>query len=343
MESRARIPVTVLTGFLGSGKSTLLNRLLRNADLADTAVVVNELGEIGIDQLLVAGVCDNVLLLDSGCLCCTMLNSFRETLADLQARRATGELPAFRRVVVETTGLADPAPILQSLLRDSLVAHYYSLDGLVATVDAAFGEEELVQYVECRQQVSLADRLLVTKADQTEGACPPSLLERLRVLSPVASIVVVPEGEVSPAIVLGAAAAADGSYTMVSAIGQPHTDGVRADTFVIDGEIRWAGVAAWCEALREFFGRRILRCKGILLVADIGRPILVQGVQSVFAAPLVLPQWPDDDRRSRLVVISRGVEERELRATLGLLHAEPGTFRPGSLQELLAAPPEVTR
>ena len=236
--------------------------------------------------------------------------------------------------LVETTGLADPAPILQSLLRDSLVAHFYSLDGLVTTVDAVFGEEELEQYVECRQQVSLADRLLVTKADQTGSVCPPALLERLRVLNPVAPIVVVATAEISPAVLLGAAAPAEASFTMANATGQPHTDGVRTDTFVIDGAIRWAGLAAWCEALREFFGRRVLRCKGILLVDDIGRPVLVQGVQSVFAAPLTLPQWPDDDRRSRLVVISRGVDERELRATLGLLHAEPGTFRPGSLQEL---------
>ena len=340
MATHPRIPVTVLTGFLGSGKSTLLNRLLRHPDLADTAVVVNELGEIGIDQLLVAGVCDNVLLLDSGCLCCTALNSFRETLADLQARRASGELPAFRRLVVETTGLADPGPILQSLLRDSLVTHYYSLDGLVTTVDAVFGEAELAQYVECRQQVSLADRLLVTKSDQTGGACPAALRGQLRALNQAAPILVVPDGAVPPAALLGAAAPAETRHTMVDTAGQRHTDGVRTDSFVIDGEIRWAGLAGWCDALCEFFGSRILRCKGILLIADIDRPVLVQGVQSVFAAPLTLPRWPDDDRRSRLVVISRGVDERELRATLSLLHAEPGTFRPGSLQELLATPPE---
>jgi len=342
VESHAKVPVTVLTGFLGSGKSTLLNRLLRNADLTDTAVVVNELGEIGIDQLLVAGVCDNVLLLDSGCLCCTILDSFKETLADLQARRAIGELPAFRRLIVETTGLADPAPILQSLLRDNLVTHYYSLDGLVATVDAVFGKAELEQYVECRQQVWLADRLLVTKVDQTGGVCPPALLERLRALNRVAPIVTVREGDVLPASLLGAALAAGAGYTAVGAAGHTHTDGVRADTFVIEGKIHWAGLAAWCDALREFFGPRILRCKGILLIAETGRPVLVQGVQTVFAKPLVLPKWPDDDQRSRLIVISRGVDEQALRATLCLLHAEPGTFRPGSLHELLAAPPGET-
>ena len=153
-----RIPVTVLTGFLGSGKTTLLHALLLHPQLEDTAVVVNELGEIGLDHVLVTGAIDNVVLLDAGCLCCTVLDTLRETLIDLYGRRSTGDVPHFRRVLVETSGLADPTPVLQSLLRDSLITPYYAFDGLVTTVDALFAETALDEYSESVQQIALADR-----------------------------------------------------------------------------------------------------------------------------------------------------------------------------------------
>src|SRR5689334_3747172 len=170
MSADPRIPVHVLTGFLGSGKTTLLNRLLREPGLADTAVIVNEFGEIGLDHLLVTGGRDNVLLLESGCLCCTLLDSLRETLADLYHRRARGELPPFRRVVVETTGLADPAPILLTLLRDPVATAWYELGRVVVTVDAVHGAEQLADYPEARAQVAAADLVLFTKTDLAGGA-----------------------------------------------------------------------------------------------------------------------------------------------------------------------------
>ena len=347
-----RIPVTVLTGFLGSGKTTLVNALLQHPQLEDTAVVVNELGEIGLDHLLVTGAIDNVVLLDAGCLCCTVLNTLRETLIDLYGRRSAGEVPHFRRVLVETSGLADPAPILQQLLRDSLVTPYYAFDGLVTTVDAVFAETELDDYGESVQQVAIADRLIVTKTDQTGGVCPPGLQKRLEALNPTAPLLTVRRGVIEPEQILGSSGDSPLNAAMES---QPivahehigaghdpasrHAASIRADAFFIDKAIGWAGLAAWTDLVVEFFGRKMLRCKGILQISGVDRPVLVQGVQTVFASPIQLGEWPDDDHRSRLVCISNDLEAKLLRSSLEVLHAEPGTYRPATIEDLLELTP----
>jgi len=346
----ARIPVTVLTGFLGSGKTTLLNALLRRPELADTAVIVNEIGAVDVDRDLLAGSADDVLLLDSGCLCCAMLNSFRETLASLYERRARGELPPFRRVIVETTGLADPAPILQTLLRDSVVGGLFELHRLVATVDAVHGEAEIAEHAECETQVAMADRLVITKTDFTGGVVPPALLDALQRLNPAAPIVSATAGAVDPAVLIGADAqavpasaaseaqrAASGRF-FAAPVSARHDATIVTESFVIERPVTWAGLAAWMDAVREFFGARMLRCKGILLVGDPGAPVVLQGVRTVFSRPEKLARWPGEDHRSRLVCISRGIEPGHVRASLALLHAEPGTFRPATLDELLRRP-----
>lgn len=337
---RGRVPVLVVTGFLGSGKTTFVNALLRHPRLQRTAVIVNEFGEVGVDNLLVAGAVDNILLLEGGCLCCGMLGTLRETLLDLYGRQSAGEIPPFERVLVETSGLADPAPILQTLLRDSLVGPYFALDGLVALVDALLGEAELEQHREAVQQVAMADRLLVTKTDLTNNRCPPALAARLRGLNVTAPIETAQFGVVDPTYVFGCnevcADTLKAARAEAMAGHEPsHPSKVRTEAFVIDRAVSWAGLAAWTDAVREFFGEKLLRCKGVLSVTGVAGPVVVQGVQKVFTTPLVLERWPNAERRSVLVCISMNLDTEMLRATLKLLHAEPGTYRPSSLDDLL--------
>lgn len=341
----ARIPVTLLTGFLGSGKTTRLNAILRDSRFADAAVIVNELGDIGLDHLLVAKSEDNIVLLNSGCLCCTVLNTFKDTLADLYERRARGDVPAFARVFIETTGLADPAPILQCLLKDSFVAHYYRLDQVVTTVDALLADSTFDVHPEAVKQAAVADLILLTKTDLTGGTCPPGLFARLKVLNPTATLVALAPGQV-PDFAPGRMPHVpehdhDHDYDHDHDHGHDHDSrhdhAVAAHSFVIDHPVSWAGLAGWCELVREAFGDNLLRCKGLIEIAETGKPVLVQGVQRVFASPERLPAWPSADHRSRLVCITKGVDANALTASLAALKAEPGTYRPTSLAELMPA------
>ncbi|MCB2108756.1 MAG: GTP-binding protein [Rhodobacteraceae bacterium] len=328
MAADDRIPVSLLTGFLGSGKTTLLNKTLRAPEMADTAVVVNELGDIGLDHLLVANAQnspdDNVVLLNAGCLCCGMLNGFKETLAELYERRTRGEIPEFKRVIVETTGLADPAPILQTLLRDSFVAHYFRLAGVVAVIDAVLATESLQHHDEAQRQTAMADVLAVSKVDQTNDEIPETLRDRLVHINPSANIVAIPNSGTVPTALMDlfrgeietAAHAPQGEH-----IHGHHSRSVRADSFVIDNRVTWPTLAAWIDFARTHFGRRLLRCKGLIEIAGTGRPTLVQGVQTVFAPPQHLPAWPDRDHRSRLICIVDGIPAQQVRDSLSLLAA----------------------
>jgi G3E family GTPase len=331
-----RIPVAVVTGFLGSGKTTLLNALLRHPELRDTAVIVNELGEIGLDHLLVVGGDENVVLLNAGCLCCAMLGTFKETLADLSYRRARAEVPPFARVIVETTGLADPAPILQSLLRDSFLSAYYALGGVTTTVDAVLGEAELGRHPEAVKQAAVADHLVVTKTDLTDGAIPESLRADLERLNPTARVFL-GRAALSPATLFAGRAVPLATPAAMHEGHHHHAADIRADSFILDGPATWAGIAAWSDFAREFFGHKLLRCKGLLVVERMPGPVLIQGVQTVFANPERLADWPDADRRSRLVCITQGIDKAVVDASLSLFAAEPGTYRPASIAELMEA------
>jgi G3E family GTPase len=338
MTKSGRIPVVVLSGFLGSGKTTLLNALLRQPGMSGTAVIVNELGDIAIDQLLVAGSTESLVVLESGCLCCAMLSSLRETLLDLQARRATGQIRPYVRVIVETTGLADPAPIMLTLLRDVVVNRDFRLGGLITTIDVVHSLASLPAYREASAQLALADRVVVTKTDLRGDVVPAALWAALRNINAAAPILRSSEAladieqllhmDLAPTLATRALPSAITTPVLHSA--------VRADSFVVEGPIGWAGIAAWSGALQEYFGSRLLRCKGLLGVSELRRPVLIQAVQGMFAAPEALPCWPDADQRSRLVCISRGIEECELQACLPLLQLEAGTFRPATLMELMA-------
>jgi G3E family GTPase len=320
MGSRAsRIPVTMLTGFLGSGKTTLLNSAMRDLRLRGTAVVVNELGEIGLDHLLVAGSAENVALLESGCICCGVLNSLRDTLLDLLAGSLAGRLPRFDRVVVETTGLADPAPAIQSILRDGLLRDF-RYEGLVTTVDAVHGERSLAEHPEAIAQVALADRLVVTKTDLTCDEVPQPLRARLLELNPAAASALATRGD--DAALLGPLPQFAAPFASLPAPAcARHGPGIRSEAFPIDAPVGWPGLAAWIELARAEFGPALLRCKGLLRVEGEARPVVVQGVQGLFAPPRPLEAELPVPPASFLVCIHRGIDPARLRASLGVLQS----------------------
>jgi G3E family GTPase len=296
-----RTPVYLLTGFLGSGKTTLLNAALRDPALAHTAVVVNELGDIGLDQIAVAQSSDNVVLLDAGCLCCINPGALHETLADLVARRARGEIPPFERVIIETSGAADPAPLLHVLLGHPLVAPDYRLAAVVCAVDAQHFLSSRTKHPELDKQVAMADRIVITKRDLANAKSVEEFLEEENVVRPESAFV----GESRPQARLGA-------YGSLQH-GRPGS--LRAFAFR-PATMTWASWAAWSQLAAAKFGARLLRVKGLLKMEDSGEIVMVHGVQGVFHQPQRFRDWPDADRANRLICIARDVERTELQETL---------------------------
>jgi G3E family GTPase len=312
------IPVCVLTGFLGSGKTTLLNRLLRDPAWADTAVIVNELGEIALDQELIASSEDNVKVLASGCLCCTQQGGLRETLADLFVQRVKGAIPKFARVIVETTGLADPGPVANSVVSDPLLRAEYRFAAIATTVDALHGADQIARFPEAARQVSLADLLVLTKTDL---APPDALRVALKEMNPVATFVerdaplvlFFPEAGKPPGAFAG------GGY---SGMARPHSR-ARAMSFVIDHPVSWAGLAAWMKHAAEHFGERLLRVKGIFTMAEDGGAVAIHGIGRFFHPPERLGR--KGDGAARLVCIGEDLDEAALAASLKLLEKEKAT------------------
>jgi G3E family GTPase len=337
-EPSSLIPVTLLTGFLGSGKTTVLNHVLKEPGMAATAVIVNEFGEIGLDHLLVERSSEDVVLLNSGCLCCTVRGDIVDTLTNLFVDRVKGKVPYFIRVAIETTGLADPAPILHTLMTDPIVAVRYMLDGVVTTVDAVNGAGTLDKQPEAVKQAAVADRLLLTKSDLAEPAVRQAIEGRLKVLNPSAPIVPVAQGAVDPALLFNIGfydpvtksadvrrwlrdeafeSGDDHEHEHLHPDVNRHDDRIRAFCIIRERPISWDALSAWLDALATMRGDDLLRLKAIVALSDRpDQPVVLHGVQHLFHPPVLLPEWPSEDHRTRMVFITRDLPRQAIETTL---------------------------
>lgn len=339
-----RIPVTLLTGFLGSGKTTLLNKLLHNPAMKDTAVIINELGEAGLDQIFANSqisqtiesehIADNTVLLSSGCLCCSLKNELADTMRDLFFKRSLQAVPEFNRLVIETTGMADPGPILANLMNEPVIESVYRLDAVVVTIDAAYGLQQITEQKEALKQAAVADVLLITKRDTATPEQIEALQAKLSEINPNATQQFVLHGEIDPMQIIdvglfdfaskqaspqrwlraptsGFSAAKKGTLPKA-----PAHDGVSTFTVYLPKPMAYADFKGVILKLCQTHGEKLLRMKGILHVEDAPAPLAIHAVHFTPYPPTLLEGWDEDEPISRVVIIGKGIDEQAVRDML---------------------------
>ncbi|MFC6282863.1 MULTISPECIES: CobW family GTP-binding protein [Polaromonas] len=343
------IPVTVLTGFLGSGKTTVLAQLLKNPKLEKTAIIVNEFGEVGLDHDLLERSDEDLILLANGCVCCTVRGDLIGAFQKLEAQRLANTGRAFDRVIIETTGLADPAPILHTMMSDAFVTGHYRLEQVITTLDAVNAMTTLDQHQEAVKQAAVADRILLTKTDLVAEPLLGELRTRISALNPAAPVIAAVNGEVNVEDFFGSSAFDPAEKTTqvqdwlrIEAY-EPHAhhghehhghgdlhhheddevdrnrhdDHISAYSIIREQPVSWAGFSAWLDMISKLRGDDLLRVKGIVnVIQHPDRPVVIHGVQHVFHQPVFLERWPNDDHRTRLVFITRDIDREDIDATL---------------------------
>jgi G3E family GTPase len=299
----SRLPVVAVTGFLGSGKTTLIRALLARPEAANTAVVVNEYGEIGIDHALLRSSSDATVLLGNGCLCCNVRSDLQETLRGLFADRMRGAVPSFARVVIETSGLADPGPVLQTFATDRALGREFHLQALVTVVDAPGGAGNLETMPEARKQVALADRVVLSKSDLADADTTTGLRARLAAATP-APIAIASHGAIDPSFLLDEAPLSPRRFDLD---GAEHTHGLQSFSLIFEEPLSWPAFEQAMAVLAGLRGPDLLRVKGLVAVEGCAGPVVVHFVQHVAHPPVELEEWPDEDRRTRLVFVTRGL------------------------------------
>ncbi len=346
------LPASIITGFLGSGKTTLLNRLLQHPGLANSLVIINEFGAVGIDHLLVATPIENMRLLNNGCLCCVVRGDLVETLADAARQRRAGTIPSFDRVLIETTGLADPVPIVQTVVTDQDVAQSYRLDTIVGLVDVVNAPSQFDSHSESVKQVAVSDLLLISKTDIASAEQVSETRRRVRAINRTVDVIDVLHGDIDPQLLFGRGTV-DGGATAIQIerwLGKlnsvstdactlethkhcdheyleygkgHHDDGVYTFTFTQEEPTTSSSLAIWLSMLASFRGANLLRVKGLVNVE--GRPVVIHAVQSILHEPVEIKDWPSDDKRSRIVFIVKDLQREDLERTLSALSAQETT------------------
>ena len=348
------IPLVVLTGFLGSGKTTLLKNILKDPAMAGTAVIVNEFGDVGLDNTLIEAAEEETVLLPSGCVCCAVRGDLVAALKRLFDKAQSGDIPELSRVVLETSGLADPAPIAHTLMSEDDLFRLYALDGIITAADAELITSQIEEHFEPAKQLAIADRILITKTDRVDAARVEAIEGLIHSLNPTAEITAIAHGRANVELFTGLAAFepiaakhhAEGWLGLedVAAAGldtckdphcadpshsHRHTHGIRAFAITYDEPLDGMKLSFAIELLRQHHGDKLLRIKGIANVAGEPLPFVIHGVQHIFYPPTTLEAWPSDDRRSRLVLITKDLDEDAVRTVLdGLLAPSSPALQP---------------
>jgi G3E family GTPase len=332
-----RVPVSVVTGFLGSGKTTLLNHLVRHPGMADTALIVNEFGEIGIDHALVDQAFENTVLMDSGCICCSIRGDLIDTIEDLFANAALGRIPSFSRILIETTGLADPVPIVHALAAGEEALGRCALDLVVTTVDGVLGAAQLDEHPEVESQIAVGDLVLITKSDIAEESAVRRLAGRVASLNPGVPIHPISHGRIDPELMFaagrraGAAPAAALEHVHHHGHDHDHEHGdeahshgtIRAQAITAEAPLSAERLRGFLETLFSLRGEHFLRVKGIVDLEGEPRPVVLQGVGAAFSPPALLPSWRDRPRRSEIVFIFRGLDGPAIEQAFRRMVLEP--------------------